>query len=214
MGREIYGKSFISKFNKQQVIIMDDIKNNILDKTKDRLDRFGFKKTTMDEISRDCKISKKTIYEHFKDKEDLFTCLITRECHKTVEILFSQVCEIADPLERLIHLIKSAISYFNEDTFVTRILKNDDALFSAFLSRKYHTLIDQEIITRIAAIVHEGKQQGLFREVDEKVIAYAGFKLFQSFSYMRTGQFLADQDKQEYYTDVLIDFIVHALVKK
>ncbi len=63
MGGEIYGKSLISIFNnKQQVIVMDDIKNNILDKAKDRLDRFGFKKTTMDEISRDCKISKKTIY--------------------------------------------------------------------------------------------------------------------------------------------------------
>ncbi len=193
---------------------MEDIKNNILDKAKERLDRFGFKKTTMDEISRDCKISKKTIYEHFKDKEDVFTCLITRECHETVEIIFSQVCKIADPLERLTHLIRNAISYFNKDNFVTRILKNDDALFSAFLSGKYHTLIDQEIISRIAEIINEGKQQDIFREVDEKVVAYAGIKLFQSFSYMRTGQFLADQDKQEYYTDVLIDFIVHALVKR
>jgi AcrR family transcriptional regulator len=193
---------------------MDDIKNNILDKAKERLDRFGFKKTTMDEISRDCRISKKTIYEHFRDKEDLFTSLLTRECHKTIEIMFSQVGEIADPLERLIQLIRIAISYFNEDTFVTRLLKNDDALFSAFLSRKYHALIDQEIISNIAAIINEGKQQRVFRDVDENVVAYAGFKLFQSFSYMRTGQFIVDPDKQEYYTDVLIDFIVHAIVKK
>jgi AcrR family transcriptional regulator len=193
---------------------MDDIKNNILDKAKDRLDRFGFKKTTMDEISRDCKISKKTIYEHFRDKEDMFTSLLTRECHKTIEIMFSQVGEIADPLERLIQLIRIAISYFNEDTFVTRLLKNDDVLFSAFLSRKYHALIDQEIISNIAVILNEGKQQGVFRDVDENVVAYAGLKLFQSFSYMRTGQFIVDPDKQEYYTDVLIDFIVHAIVKK
>jgi len=193
---------------------MDDIKNNILDKAKERLDRFGLKKTTMDEISRDCKISKKTIYEHFRDKEDMFTSLLTRECHKTIEIMFSQVGEIVNPLERLIQLIRIAISYFNEDTFVTRLLKDDDALFSAFLSRKYHALIDQEIISNIAAIIKEGKRQEIFRDVDENVVAYAGFKLFQSFSYMRTGQFIADSDKQEYYTDVLIDFIVHAIVKK
>ncbi|AIF49801.1 TetR/AcrR family transcriptional regulator [Pelosinus sp. UFO1] len=193
---------------------MDDIKNNILDKAKERLDRFGFKKTTMDEISKDCRISKKTIYEHFKDKEDMFTCLLTRECHKTIEMMLSQVAEIADPLERLIQLVRIAISYFSEDSFVTRLLKDDDALFSAFLSRKYHALIDQEIISTIASIINEGKQQGIFRDVDENVVAYAGFKLFQSFSYMRTGQFLSDPEKQEYYTDVLIDFIVHALVKK
>jgi AcrR family transcriptional regulator len=193
---------------------MDDIKNNILDKAKERLDRFGFKKTTMDEISRDCKISKKTIYEHFKDKEDMFISLLTRESHKTVEVMFSQVGETADPLERLIQLIRIAIAHFNEDTFVTRLLKNDDALFSVFLSRKYHALVDQEIISNISVILNEGKQQGIFRDVDENVVAYAGFKLFQSFSYMRTGQFIAEEDKQEYYTDVLIDFIVHAIVKK
>jgi AcrR family transcriptional regulator len=193
---------------------MDDIKNNILDKAKERLDRFGFKKTTMDEISKDCKISKKTIYEHFKDKEDMFTCLLTRECHKTIDMMLSQVAEIADPLERLIQLVRIAIAYFNEDNFVTRLLKDDEELFSAFLSRKYHALIDQEIISSIAAIINEGKQQGIFRDVDENVVAYAGFKLFQSFSIMRTGQFLSDPDKQEYYTDVLVDFLAHALVKK
>lgn len=193
---------------------MNDIKNNILDKAKERLDRFGFKKTTMDEISKDCKISKKTIYEHFKDKEDMFTCLLTRECHKTMEMMLSQVAEISDPLEKLMQLVRIAVAYFSEDSFVTRLLKDDDALFSAFLSRKYHALIDQEIISNIAAVINEGKQQGVFRDVDENVVAYAGFKLFQSFSYMRTGQFLSDPDKQGYYTDVLIDFLVHALVKK
>lgn len=43
----------------------------IMDKAQHRIERFGFKKTTMDELSRDCGISKKTIYLHFKDKEDL-----------------------------------------------------------------------------------------------------------------------------------------------
>jgi len=193
---------------------MDDVKNRILDNVKDRLDRFGFKKTTMDEISRDCKISKKTIYEHFRDKEDMVTCLFVRECHKAMEIVFSRMGDIEDPLDKLIQLIRAAVQYFKEDIFITRLLKNDEALFSAFLSRKYHALIDQEIIAIIAAIINEGKEQGKFRDVDEQVIAYAGFKLFQAFSYMRTGEFSQEKDDQGYYTEVLIDFIVNALVKK
>lgn len=193
---------------------MDDVKNRILDNVKDRLDRFGFKKTTMDEISRDCKISKKTIYEHFKDKEDMVTCLFVREFHKAMEIIFSRMGDIEDPLDKLIHLIRAAVWYFKEDIFITRLLKNDEALFSAFLSRKHHALIDQEIVTIIAAIINEGKEQGKFRDVDEQVIAYAGFKLFQAFSYMRTGEFSQEKDDQGYYTEVLIDFIVNALVKK
>lgn len=193
---------------------MDDVRNRILDNVKERLDRFGFKKTTMDEISKDCKISKKTIYEHFKDKEDMVTCLFVRECHKAMEIIFSHMGEIKDPLEKLVQLIRSAVWYFREDIFITRLLKNDEALYSAFLSRKYHALIDQEIISIIAAIISEGKEQGKFRDVDERVVAYAGFKLFQAFSYMRTGEFDDEKDRQEYYTNVLIDFVVNAIVKK
>ena len=193
---------------------MDDVRNRILDNVKERLDRFGFKKTTMDEISKDCKISKKTIYEHFNDKEDMVTCLFVRECHKAMDIIFSHMGEIEDPLEKLIQLIRTSVWYFREDIFITRLLKNDEALYSAFLSRKYHALIDQEIISIIAAIISEGKEQGKFRDVDERVVAYAGFKLFQAFSYMRTGEFDEEKDSQDYYTDVLIDFVINAIVKK
>ncbi len=191
---------------------MDDIKNLILDKAKERMERFGFKKTTMDEISKDCKISKKTIYEHFTDKEDMFRCLLLRECHRTIELLFWQMGDVPDPLERLIQLTRKAILHFNQDNFITKILK-DDELFLAFINRKYHEIIDEEIISIIAGIIRDGKQQGKFREVDEKVVAYAGFKLFQAFSYARTGPLRQEKDEQ-HYTEVLIDFIVNALVKK
>jgi len=188
---------------------MDDVKSLILDKATERMDRFGFKKTTMDEISKDCRISKKTIYEHFLDKEDMFKCLLLRECHKTIEILFAQMGDVSDPLERLVFLIRKSIAYFNQDHFITRILKDDD-LFVALATRKYHEIIDEEIIAIIAGIIREGKQQGKFREVDEIVVAYAGFKLFQAFSYARTRPLQQEED----YTEVLVDFIVNALVKK
>ncbi|HML34675.1 MULTISPECIES: TetR/AcrR family transcriptional regulator [Sporomusa] len=191
---------------------MNDIKSLILDKARERMERFGFKKTTMDEISKDCRISKKTIYEHFTDKEDMFQCLLSRECHKTIELLFAQIDGVSDPLERLVLLIRQSIAYFNQDNFITKILK-DDELYLAFVNRKYHEMIDEEIISLIARIIREGKQQGKFRDVDETIVAYAGFKLFQAFSYARTGPLRQGQNEQK-YTGELIDFIVNGLVKK
>ena len=188
---------------------MDDVKNLILDKAKERMERFGFKKTTMDELSKDCKISKKTIYEKFADKEDMFRCLLLRECHKTIAVLFLQMGDISDPLERLVELTRNSIAYLNQDHFITRILKDGD-LYVAFVNRKYHEIIDDEIICIIAQIIREGKEQGQFRDVNEKIIAYAGFKLVQAFSYARTGPLRKDED----YTEILIDFFVNALIKK
>lgn len=191
---------------------MDDVKNLIMEKAKNRFDRFGYKKTTMDEISHDCKISKKTIYEYFKDKENLFTNVFIQETQHAQKIIFNRMGAISNPLDRIIQLIKTAVGYFKEDNFLTRLLKDDHALFSTFSNSRQYS-IDDEIISIIAGIVNEGKQQGIFRDVDEQVVAYVGFKLFEAFSYMRTMEFSKEKDEQGYYTEVLIDFVVHALVK-
>lgn len=191
---------------------MDDIRNLILDRAKERMERFGYKKTTMDEIGRDCRISKKTIYEHFAGKEDMFKSLVIREHDRALELLLEQVEAVADPQERLILLIRRAVAYLNQDHFVTRILVDDD-LYQAFVNRRIHEIIDEKITAIIAAIIREGKGQGRFREVNETIFAYAGYKLFQAFSFARTGPLRQAQNEEE-YTEILIDFIINTLVKK
>lgn len=194
---------------------MDALRNLIMDKAQNRFDRFGFKKTTMDEISRDCGISKKTLYSHFHDKQNLFDCLFIRESHCALDKIFTRMGDIPDPLDRLAQLVRTAIAYFSEDIFLTRLLKNDDALFSALMSGKYHSLVTEHLIGLISAIVAEGKSQRKVRpEVDEQVVAYMGLRLFQSFSYMRTIPFDPEKEKSGYYTESLIDFLIHAIALK
>jgi len=193
---------------------MEDIKEIILDKARERFDRFGYKKTTMDEISRDCRISKKTLYEHFKDKENLFNSLYVRECRTARDVIFARMGEVADPLDRLVKLLRTAIEYFNEDSFLTRLLRDDYALYAACFTSEHQRLLDDELIAIIAGMINDGKRQGRIRDVDEEIVAYAGLQLFQAFSYMRTTRFSAGKEEQGYYTEVLVDFIVNALTRK
>ena len=194
---------------------MDTLKNLILDRAQNRLDRFGFQKTTMDEISRDCKISKRTLYEHFQDKQHLFDCLIEREGRKDLEIIFARMGEVPDPLDRLMQLLRTSIAFFSEDIFLTRLLKNDDALFSAMLKGKSQLLITEHLIKIINVIIAEGQEKGRIRpQVNGQVAAYIGFRLFQAFSYMRTIPFDEEKEIQGFYTDALVDFFYHALANK
>jgi AcrR family transcriptional regulator len=187
----------------------------ILDRAKNRFDRFGFQKTTMDEISRDCKISKRTLYEHFQDKQNLFDCLFVRESQHDLKNIFVRMGQVDDPLDRLLQLLRTAISYFSEDIFLTRLFKNDESLFSALLTGKYHMLVTENLIGIIAEIIAEGKQKQRIRpEIDEQVAAYIGIKLFQAFSYMRTMPFDPAKDQQGFYSETLVDFFHNALVKK
>ena len=194
---------------------MDNVKNFILDRAQNRFDRFGYQKTTMDEISRDCKMSKRTLYENFKDKQNLFDCLIEREGLKDLEIIFSRMGEVPDPLNRLMQLLRTAIAYFSEDIFLTRLLNNDEALFSTMMKGQSHLLITEQLITIIAGIIAEGKKRGRIRaEVDDQIAAYIGLRLFQAFSYMRTIPFDLKKEQQGFYTEALVDFFYNALVKK
>lgn len=192
---------------------MNDVKNFILDKAKERFHRFGYKKTTMDELSRDCGMSKKTLYWHFYNKEDLLTKLMLREIFEVRQILLNGTAEASDPLAKLIQLIKDAIAIFSEDSFLTRLFKADEILFSPFISQKYDSVIRAEINSIVSAIICEGKKQGKFRKVDEKVVAYAGGRLLQAFSYMRTMDFPQGIVEQGYYTDVLVDFIINGIAE-
>lgn len=190
---------------------MEDIKELILDKAKERFERFGYKKTTMDELCHDCGISKKTIYSHFKNKEGLFSGLLMRENQKARDIIFGQIAEITDPLKKVIQLIKISIDFYNGDSFISKVLRTDEILFSALLREKSDTLLMEEIISLIAEVLQEGEEQGKFRSVDKRVYAYAGVRLVEAFSYMRTINFSQEKEAQGYYTDVLIDLLVHSI---
>ncbi len=191
---------------------MNDTERLIIDRARNRFDRFGYKKTTMDEISRDCRISKKTVYACFQDKEHLFLSLLLHESRLAQEYIFAQTRGIADPVEKLKTLLTTAVEYFNQDHFFTRILKDEEALYSPVLQKKYRQEVEEALIPAITEILLQGQRSGAIRDVDVNVVAYAGLKLFQSFSYMRTREFARDRDQPGYSVAVLIDLIMHGLL--
>src|SRR5438874_12461278 len=53
--------------------------DRILDAAAELILRWGYKKTTIDDIARQARVAKGTIYLHWKTREDLFMALIYRE---------------------------------------------------------------------------------------------------------------------------------------
>jgi|SRR5690554_244553 len=55
-----------------------DIKDRIIEKAGELFFEYGIKNISMDELASSLGISKRTIYENFKDKEDILRFLITK----------------------------------------------------------------------------------------------------------------------------------------
>ncbi|MCI0526674.1 MAG: TetR/AcrR family transcriptional regulator, partial [Nitrospira sp.] len=65
-------------------------KNSILDAAQIRFSRYGFNKTTMAEIAKDCEMSAANLYRFFPSKEDIGTEIALR-CFSNQEALLREI---------------------------------------------------------------------------------------------------------------------------
>lgn len=65
----------------------------ILDATAALIQRWGYNKTTLDDVSREAGVPKSTIYLHWKTREDLFAALVERERIEMVEDFMQRLAE-------------------------------------------------------------------------------------------------------------------------
>jgi AcrR family transcriptional regulator len=76
---------------------------HILDTTAALLVRFGYRKTTVDDVAREAGVGKGTIYLHWKDKNALVRAAIWREQQKFSEDIKQRIA--ADPNGGLLHRV-------------------------------------------------------------------------------------------------------------
>lgn len=163
------------------VILMMDLKCKILAAAKKRFSRFGFQKTTVDELCRDCRISKKTFYQHFPSKNELFQNLLIGELKQVRTTLRAQVQDNRLPFHQLTQLLQAMIVYWHDDPFMISITKDNEALLPVSkVSTDYRELIEKEMIPLIGDIIRNGKKLNSFRDIDETFLSSLILKLAQT----------------------------------
>jgi AcrR family transcriptional regulator len=63
--------------------------------------RFGFKKTSVDEIARAAHVSKATLYHHFKSKDEVFAAVMRHEADIMMQSIERAVDEAKQPKDKL-----------------------------------------------------------------------------------------------------------------
>jgi TetR/AcrR family transcriptional regulator, cholesterol catabolism regulator len=143
----------------------------ILEKVSGLYMKYGIRSVTMDDVSRELGISKKTLYEHFKDKNDLVRCFtehqlssmdreflsISRKKINAIERLF----EISDMLFRFMRDFNPSVNfdlqkYYSEIWSILMEYKRDqvfnyvkDNLTQGINEGLYRKDINPDIIARM-----------------------------------------------------------------
>ena len=136
------------------------MQEQIIEKATEMYLTLGFKSVTMDDIANEMGISKKTIYQHFANKNDL------------VEVVTMQMFDtISCGIDEIIHPEKNAVEeLFEIKDFVLHKLKDEKASpifqLQKYFPKIYKTLHGKEFCKMQECVItnlHKGVETGLYR---------------------------------------------------
>lgn len=160
-------------------------KVRVFNEAKKLFGRFGFRKTTVNEIAAGAGISKRTVYKMFRSKEIILAELVMFEALSFRRFSLHKLKHLDDPLEKFRTLCDLTGDYFEKNSFLGRVMADDAGLFAPFLGDEIHLVEDgiQEIVTNL---LEEGMRKGIFRTMDTTATAQCILALFREFSYYPT----------------------------
>ena len=120
----------------------------------------GAKSLTMDEIAREFSMSKKTLYQQYKNKEILIAEVLDFMLTEMVEKLYIDKIDDVNPI----------VNMFCRERNMEALSKSNRTLFVRQLQKYYPALFENHLVemdTKISAIVinniNKGRDQGLYR---------------------------------------------------
>lgn len=131
--------------------------------------KYGYKKTTLDDIANAVRKGKSSLYYYFKSKEDLFQAVIMKE----VDILGRELDKVinrnSDPVDKLRDYILTKLTIFRSLANFYHALENDVAAigFIEDIKHKY----EQNEIRMIKRILIEGVRKNEFEIYDFNLAA-------------------------------------------
>ncbi len=134
--------------------------------------RYGFKKTTMEEIAAALKMGKSSIYYYFSSKEDIFEAVVLHEANVLRNELTTAIKSVESPVDKLKNYVFVRMKSFEKlSNYYNAIFdKNLDHFgFIENIRAKY----DREELAILRLILYHGAREKIFNVKDSEYTALA-----------------------------------------
>jgi len=136
------------------------MKENIIHTATELFLNRGFKSVTMDDIANHLTMSKKTLYQHYSNKETIVAVV--------VDNLFENICRVIDsicalkknPIEEVYEIKKTVMHHLKDEASAPmhQLQKYYPKIYTSLKARQFHYM--QECVVDN---IKRGLQEGLFR---------------------------------------------------
>jgi AcrR family transcriptional regulator len=153
------------------MVKQENIREIIINVARNIFAKFGFRKTTMEEIAQAARKGKSSIYHYFNSKEEIFNAVVEKET-STLHIALSEAINTSfTPEEKLKAYIQTRMDTISKLANLYSALKDEYLDHFSFIE-KIRSHFDQEEIKMIKEILVEGINKGDFVIEDLEITAF------------------------------------------
>jgi Transcriptional regulator len=150
----------------------EEVREQIVDSARQIFSRFGFKKTTMEEIAQAVSKGKSSIYYYFQSKEDIYKAVIEKEATLIRDELSNAISQASDPAGKLKAYVTVRMRTFQAMANFYEAIKNEFLSNLDFVN-KTREKYDKEEIQMVEGILKEGVIRNEFAIEDTEFAAIA-----------------------------------------
>ena len=193
------------------MIDKDEVKESIIKVSSRIFSRFGFRKTTVDEIALASRKGKSSIYYYFESKEDIFKAVVEREAKIMKDEIAHAVGQASNPMQKLkVHVMTRMRGMEKLANFYSAI--KDDYLSQLDFIEKIRKDYDQDEIMMMEEILVEGCKNNEF-EIEDTHLTAVG--IVTALKGLEIPLFWGVTEKDtEHRIDNLIHILFHGVLKR
>lgn len=168
--------------------------------------RFGFAKTTIDEIAKKAHLAKSTLYHHFQSKEDIIRATVEREGQILNERIEAAVEAADSPQDKLRAYIVARLQHLKELTNFYSALTEEYLEHYSFIEKAREKDFQGEM-SMLQGILSSGMQDGSFRikHRDVEITAFALLTALKGLEYPWTSAAVVPEIEE--HIDVLLGLL-------
>ena len=193
------------------MVKQDEIREIIINVARNIFAKFGFRKTTMEEIAHAARKGKSSIYHYFNSKEEVFNAVVEKETSALHLALSEAVKTASTPEDKLRAYIRTRMDTIGDLANLYSALRDEYLDHFSFIE-KIRSQFDHKEISMIKEILVEGVDQGDFVIENHEIAAFGIITALKGLEYpiFVKKEFVDFEVK----FNGLINILFHGILKK
>ena len=154
-------------------------KEQIVKAARKLFTKYGYKKVSMDEIAKEAKVTKKTVYAYFKDKDELFRFFVLEEVDKMKNIVKEIENKNLSFLDMVHETLYEILKYKKQDNFLVAIAKEATDFNNSKLLETVN-IFDMEVKQFIRRKLQYAMENGYMKKFDIDILTFIIYRLYIS----------------------------------